>query len=254
MPIPLGRHNPLLKQVRQLARDGQVRRERGLMVLEGVRVLRAALDCGASLEFALARPALEPGLLADLEAVCPVHPVDADVLEQLAPARTSQGILAVAAIPPEPAGWEDLLLVLEGVADPGNLGTLLRTARAVAPCTVVVSGGADPYAPKVVRASAGAILSLGLVRRTLGPEELTRLGYIIRVAAVRGGTPLLQADFPARTAIVLGSEGHGPGPEWSGCPTVTIPMSPGCESLNVAMAGTLLLYEARRRVDFFPSG
>jgi TrmH family RNA methyltransferase len=133
------------------------------------------------------------------------------------------------------------------LSDPGNLGTLLRAAKAVGPCTVAIGEGVDPYSPKVVRASAGTIFSLPVARQIPRLPE-----HKIFSAVVRDGQPLFETKLPAKTVLVLGNEAHGLA-KTRGTP-LTLPMAADCESLNVAMAGTVLLYEYRRQIGFLPSG
>ena len=138
-------------------------------------------------------------------------------------------------------GWP--LVVLDGVQDPGNVGTICRTAAAAgAPALVVLSGGADPYGPKAVRASAGTVFRLTVARG--GWDELEGVrGY---GAAPTGGLPLGEADLAGAEPIALGAEAHGL--RKRDLATVTIPMEPGVESLNVAAAAAVLLFEVRRRL------
>lgn len=240
----LGKSSPLLKEVRRL-QEARERRETGLFLVEGRRALEAARQVGFPLETLLVSA---PELAGDWEQRgTEVLLVPAQALERAAPAQTSQGMLGIARIPPETTVWHDLVLVLDQLSDPGNLGTLLRAARAVAPCTVVVGEGADPFSPKAVRSSAGTIFDLPLARRLPDLAE-----HQVYSAVVREGQSLFQTAFPAKTVLILGNEAHGLA-RARGTP-LTLPMAPGCESLNVAMAGTVLLYEYRRQIGFLPSG
>lgn len=240
----LGKTNSLLKDARRL-QDARERRQTGRFLIEGLRALKAAREASFPLETLLLAPQHEA--LAREWPEATVFTVDPEALEKASPAQTSQGILGIARIPPETNTWHDLVLVLDGLSDPGNLGTLLRAARAVAPCTVVVGEGVDPYSPKVVRASAGTLFSLPIARTI---PELPE--HKVFSAVVRDGQPLYQTRFPAKSVIMLGNEAHGLA-RTPGTP-LTLPMAPDCESLNVAMAGTVLLYEYRRQIGFLPSG
>lgn len=242
----LGKTNPLLKAARRL-QDARERRETGLFLIEGPRALQAAEEAGFPLETLLVDPRHE-GLGGRWEGRgATVFVVDPQALEKACPAQTSQGVLGIARIPGESSTWHDLVLVLDGLSDPGNLGTLLRAARAVAPCTVVVGEGVDPFSPKVVRASAGALFSLPIARRLPDLPD-----HAVFSAVVRDGQPLFETTFGRKTVLVLGNEAHGLA-RARGTP-LTLPMAPGCESLNVAMAGTVLLYEYRRQIGFLPPG
>ena len=148
---------------------------------------------------------------------------------------------------------EGPVVVLVGVSDPGNAGTLLRSAEAFGAAAVVCcEGSVDPFHPKTVRASAGSVLLVPLVTEVSPRPALAALGDagVRRVGTVvRGGTDLRSAGLDGPLAIVLGSEAHGlpAGLEAALEELVTIPMSGRAESLNVAMAGTLVIFEAARR-------
>lgn len=174
----------------------------------------------------------------------------------LAPSVTPQPMLALAARPiadfPDSIGVEDVVLVLVEVGDPGNVGTLVRVADAVAARSVVVVGGADPWGPKAVRASAGSVLRVPVVAGSdLEPalRSLRDAGARVVATDARRGRPHDSGVLTGGVAIVLGSEPRGLDrraldplvDDWARIDT------PGsAESLNVAMAGTLLAYEARR--------
>jgi RNA methyltransferase, TrmH family len=163
---------------------------------------------------------------------------------------TPQGAIAIAhvdeATPSEAlaaarsAGWP--LVVLDGVQDPGNVGAIARTAAAAgAPAMAALPGTADPYGPKAVRASAGNVFRLKVARAQW--KDLAGLvGY---GAAATGGAPLAEAPIESAGMIVLGSEAHGLSRH--DLKLVTVPLSDGVESLNVAAAAAVLLFEIRRR-------
>jgi TrmH family RNA methyltransferase len=163
---------------------------------------------------------------------------------------TPQGVVAIARVNGSTAHeaiaagrrshWP--LVVLDRIQDPANVGAICRTAAAAgAPAMVVLEGTADPYGAKAVRASAGNVFRL--VVAEAGWDDLTGLdGY---GAAASGGTPLAKTPIENAGMIVLGSEAHGL--SHSDLPTVTIPLSDGVESLNVAAAAAVLLFEVRRR-------
>ncbi len=163
---------------------------------------------------------------------------------------TPQGVLAIARLH-EPMAAEAIaaarsrhwpLVVLDGVQDPGNVGAICRTAAAAgAPALVVLNGSADPYGAKAVRASAGNVFRLVVAEADW--DDLAGLdGY---GAAASGGTPLGSTPLENAAMIVLGSEAHGL--SRGDLKTVTIPLGDGVESLNVAAAAAVLLFEIRRR-------
>jgi TrmH family RNA methyltransferase len=159
----------------------------------------------------------------------------------LAVARHAEVPVAGALAAARAAGWP--LVVLDGVQDPGNVGAICRTAAAAgAPALAVLEGGADPFGPKAVRASAGEVFRLAVARG--GWDELAGVrGY---GAAAAGGATWYLADLAEAPLIAFGSEAHGLGRD--DLELVTIPMAPGVESLNVAAAAAVLLFEVGRRL------
>ena len=145
------------------------------------------------------------------------------------------------------------LLILENVQDPGNIGTLFRTAEAAGAGGVIVSGDcADPYSPKVLRATMGAVFRLPFVISEDLPATLRKLqaaGTAVYAAHLKGEDLYTEAAFPEKCAFLLGNEGNGLSEEISALADrkIRIPMEGKTESLNVAVAGALLLYEARRQ-------
>lgn len=232
------------------------------VVLEGPRTLSEALAAG-----------IEPSAVVTAQSAMDSPPVR-DVLDQLnpgvevmvltdqafhsvAPTASPQPVLALADKPqagiPGSVAREDLVLVLVGVSDPGNTGTIIRVADACAACCVVVVGGADPWAPKAVRASAGSVLRVPVVLAADAGAALKALqaaGASVVAADSREGEAHDSGVLagPSPVALVLGSESHGL--DHSICTLahsrVRIPMAGDAESLNVAMAATLLAFEYRR--------
>lgn len=229
-------------------------------MVEGPRVVAAALDRGAELESAYVGPgadrAFAPlvGRLRDLDI--PVEELKEGVLERIGDTVTPQPVLAVVSMPQ--AGLDDvaadgLVLVAVTVRDPGNAGTLLRSAEAAGAAGVLFSGNSvDPYAPKVVRSSGGAVFGIPVVEANDPVKVLDALGRggRRRLAAVAaGGEHLERADLTGPVAIVLGNEASGLPADLAAHldGRVTIPVEPPAESLNVGMAGTVLAFEAARQ-------
>lgn len=235
----------------------KTREREGRFLAEGVRVVEELVEAGLSPELVLISPGAEETergrrLAAALEGRA-VRRVSDGELARLAATETPQGILVVASIPraelPD-AGGSGALLVLDGVQDPGNVGTLMRTASAFGVSGVVaLPGTADPWSPKVVRASAGTCFRLPVVQTAADTllAWAARESYTV-LGADAVGTPAEDTPVPDRLALVLGNEGAGLSPEIAAGvdARVAIPMR-GAESLNVAVAAGILLYLMTRK-------
>lgn len=232
-------------------RRGRVRE--GLVLVEGWRGTETARAGGATIRFAvLAGDSASPDEVALAEALVrdgvEVMEASRDVLAEIADTETPQGILAVVAEPrPElPDRAAASVLVLDGIQDPGNAGTLIRTAAAFGVERVLaLDGTVDPWSPKVVRASAGAVFLLP-VHRLRVQEALAwlRTVRIPLLAADANGEDVRRVSVGAPVALLLGNEGAGPRPEAlaAAAQVVALPMVAGAESLNVAVAGSILLW------------
>ena len=235
--------NEVVRRLRRLAH----RREPGLVLLEGPRVLAEAKAAGLAFEVIAVREGDK--LPFHSESRVTLTPAAFRAATQTV---TPQGAIAIARIneasPAEAigaargAGWP--LIVLDGVQDPGNVGAIARTAAAAgAPALAVLPGSADPFGPKAVRASAGNVFRLKVARAHWKDlDGLDGFG-----ASPSGGAPLAEAPIESAGMIVLGSETHGLSREGHGLRLVTVPLTEGVESLNVAAAAALILFEIRRR-------
>jgi len=257
------RRNPLVGRLRQL-HEARGRREQGCLLLEGTHLLEEALRLGLRPELLLATPAWmgrHQPLLALLPASSLLRQAEPAVLEAASTTRSPDGVLAVLPTPQPrlPAGGATLVLALDRIQDPGNLGTLLRTALAGGVEAVWLCEGADPFQPKVLRASSGAALALPLERLEAGalPQrlDLARQHGLSVVAAVLPGPswpdpiPYWQHDWRHPTVLLLGNEGAGLDGAlrpWVDV-ALTIPHNPAVESLNVAVAAAPLLLERWRQ-------
>lgn len=258
---PLSARNPRITSLAKLARRREERSEQRAFVVEGPVLVGVALDAGARVvdayvdEDAVARPGVA-AVVERLELVIDPWVLPAGTLERVGDAVTSQGLVAVVRRSdpawPEPTST-DLVLVLCEVADPGNVGTLVRAAAAAGAGAVVLTGGVDPTSPKVVRASAGAVFGLPIVVAEVDAAEtvgrLRSAGYETVATVVDGGRPYDEVDLTRPVAIVVGNEAHGLPAEVVSAASraVTIPMAGPTESLNVAMAGTVVCFEALRQ-------
>jgi TrmH family RNA methyltransferase len=248
-------HNSKLQLVRSLLGRSKERRESGTFVAEGVRLVEEALLAGWSFRFVLAGESLNErgiGLVADLQS----HQVElvfvADSLMQsLGETETSQGILAVLELSPLPIPPSlTFALILDQIRDPGNLGTLLRTATAAGVQAVFLTPEtADAFAPKVVRAGMGAHFRLPI--QTLSWEHIRThtKGLQIHLADMEAATPCWQADLRNPLALIVGGEAQGASHPARKLATsqVCIPMPGRSESLNAAVAGAILMFEVVRQ-------
>ena len=247
----VSRSNPLMKHVRALAASGSYRRQQGQFLCDSPKLLEEALRWNAAVETVVCtEPDSLPPLPEDVRCV----EVPRNVMEAISPVKTPQGVLFVCTMPrqdlPEKLPGRRYV-VLDGVQDPGNVGTVLRTADAFdADGLLLLPGCADPYSPKTIRASMGAIF-----RRPVWQCAADEMSALLRRSGLRlYGAALRQDTVDARTvsydgaAVAIGSEGRGLSEEVLALcdATVKIPMSQRCESLNAAMAATILLWEAYR--------
>ncbi|MFM7085598.1 MAG: TrmH family RNA methyltransferase [Cyanobium sp.] len=251
------RRNPLVRQLRAL-QEPRGRREQGLLLLEGRHLLEECLALALVPQQVLATPAWitrHAELWQALPAASRRIPASEEVLAHLASTQHPDGVLATL-VPPQPAAGRSpsFVLALDCLQDPGNLGTLLRTARAAGVEEVWLAEGADPLAPKVLRASSGAALALPLRRLSRGELavqlEAAAAAGLQRVATlVSGGRPYWELDWTRPTVLLLGNEGAGLDPALAALADacVTIPHSPAVESLNVAVAAAPLLLERWRQ-------
>lgn len=249
------RANPLVREARDLL-TARGRRERGAFLVEGVKLILEALAAG----FVPRRVFLAPELVerrpdgARLSAALDPNDVfetAPDLLAWLADTETTQGVAAVFAKPePRPlAGEGHVVLVLDGLQDPGNVGTILRSALGSGLVSnVVARGGADPFGPKAARAAAGALFHLGFAHDL--PDERP-----VWLADMDGDLAYDRVDWRRPCVLVVGSEAAGASPEMRARATgrVSIPLRGPVESLNAAVAASILLFEAARQVASTPT-
>jgi RNA methyltransferase, TrmH family len=252
VPTPLSPHNPRIELVREL-RAAKVRRERDRFVFEGPTLLAEALASRLAVEELYGTEAAltaHAALVATVEtAGTPVYAVAERTLTRLSDVETPPGLVVVARPPrSDVASILDrpgAVLVLAGISDPGNAGTLLRSAEAFGAAGVLFGrGGVDPFAPKVVRAAMGSLFRLPVAAVTAAEllEAAVAAGRPI-VAATLDGEALSGAALPANALLAVGNERHGVGaflPRWDRA--VRIEQAGSTESLNAAVAGSILLY------------
>jgi TrmH family RNA methyltransferase len=230
------------------------RQQQKAFLAEGLRLVEDGVAAGwRPLKLVISPPLLSPGAMEKVgQWDFPRLELAPDLMAQAGDTETSQGIMAIFPLPAR--GLKDiegdLVLILDGIRDPGNAGTLLRSAAAAGVNGVLaVSGTVDLSSPKVVRASMGGIFRVPWVANLAASELLQWVEaeeYRLIGMEPRGGTPFHRYDYSGKLALVVGSEAHGVSPEIAGAcaHSLTIPMPGGQESLNAAMAATLVLYQA----------
>ncbi len=258
--------NPRLKSWVLLQRDGNARRERREFILEGRRLVEPALELrrvktllysekfiarsDASADAKGEDPILKDARAGGIECI----ELSMAAFRKLADVPSPQGVAVVAELPRftprDVFSPGALLLVAAGVQEPGNLGSMLRSALAAgATGLVALAPSADVFHPRSVRGSAGAVLALPSVRMTEDEflDEARAAGVRLVAAVPRGGSDFRSADWSRPCALVIGSEGGGVSERLEAhADGVTIPMAGGTESLNAAAAAAVLLFEATR--------
>ncbi|MDH4168362.1 MAG: RNA methyltransferase [Acidimicrobiia bacterium] len=248
-PTVLSADNPKIKQARRLARSRRERAAAGRYVIEGPGLVRDASSAEVPLDYVLVPDEVARPDLTGVRA--PVFVVPQRSFASIATTVTPQPALAVAVTAPHPVViGRGLVLVLAAIADPGNAGTLIRAAEAAGSVGVFLVGSSvDPFGPKTVRSSAGSVFRMPLesvsvadLRQRVADAEVIMWGAI----AV-GGEPCDEVWLGGAPLVVVGNERHGIDEGLGVDHWVSIPMAGGPESLNVAMAGTVLLFEAARQ-------
>ena len=258
------RKNPLVQRARA-ARDG---RERGLVFAEGVRLCEEALRAGVGLELVLHTRDLsadERGrrLLQSLRDDCPaVHPVAEDVLDSVSDTKTPQGVVALARRPEtgrevvESVTGVPLVVIIHRANNPSNAGAMLRVAEAAGASAVIMTkGSTDPLSAKSLRGSMGSAFRLALWTGPTLEEALewcNERGVRTYATAAGAASAHTEVDWTRPSAVVMGPEAGGLSPEEARAAdaAVSIPMREPVESLNVAVALAVVLYEAARQRGF----
>ena len=241
------RKNPLLQQVRKLLSSRKARVEAGLFAADGTKLLEEAVKYDPGLDTVI----LSEGVQVQIPAGVRCVRVPADVMQSISPMETPQGALFLCRLPEKrefipKAG----MLILAGIQDPGNLGTILRTADALQVPVVLLEGCADPYGHKVVRASMGAVFRTSVVSSTWEEvrEKCQAAGIPVAVTALNEQSRDIRKANVASMAVVIGSEGQGVRREIleQAQDALIIPMDSRCESLNAAVAATIVMWQMKQ--------
>ena len=241
------RKNPLLQQVKKLLSSRAERRKTGLFVADGTKLLEEAVKYW---------PGLQTVILTDgVEIQVPDHVrvvrVPEDVMASISPMEAPQGALFLGKLPEQQEFVPKKgMLILDGVQDPGNIGTILRTADAMDVPVVLLEGCADPWSWKVIRSTMGAAFRTPVVQASW-EEVLTKCreaGIPIGVTALSDRAVDIRSAKLSDMALVIGSEGRGVRKEVleNADHELIIPMNPHCESLNAAIAAAIVMWEIKR--------
>ena len=236
----------MLQQVRRLITSRREREETGLFVADGTKLLQEAVRF---------YPGLDTVILSDgVEALVPDHVrvvrVPEEVMASISPMETPQGALFLCRLP-EKTAFKPMagMLLLDGIQDPGNLGTILRTADALDIPVALLEGCADPYSHKVVRSSMGAVFRTPVVQTTWDEAKVAcgQAGIPIAVTALSDKAQDLRQAALNRMAVVIGSEGRGVRQAVleAADEALIIPMNPHCESLNAAIAAAIVMWQMK---------
>ena len=241
------RKNPLLQQVKKLLSSRSERRKTGLFVADGTKLLEEAVRYWPGLETVI----LSEGVEAQVPEGVRVVRVPEDVMAYISPMEAPQGALFLGRMPEKREFVPKKgMLILDGVQDPGNVGTILRTADAMDVPVVLLEGCADPWSWKVIRSTMGAVFRTPVLQASW--EEVLsgcrNAGIPIGVTALSDRAVDIRTANLAEMALVIGSEGRGVRKEIleNADQELIIPMNPHCESLNAAVAATIVMWEAKR--------
>jgi TrmH family RNA methyltransferase len=213
-----------------------------VFVVEGAGLLQQAVAAGWQIESQFVAPGAD-----SVRCEAPLYEFAPNVIERVATTEHPQPVIAVVHQRPQVLpGAATFVMVADRIADPGNAGTIIRSAEAAgADAVVFTAGSVDPFNPKVVRATAGSLFRVPVVTAELG--ELRSAGLTLLATSSHHGTAYTDAAFTERVAIVVGNEAHGVPDDAPVDAWITIPHEGAAESLNVAMAATVLAFEVARQ-------
>ena len=241
------RKNPLIRHLRSLGSDTAYRREQGEYVLDGIKLLKEAVECGAKINTVLWADAPKMTVEGAKEFTAPK-----DLVEYASPLKNAPGPVFTVAIPEKGMPEQvEKVIVLENLQDPGNVGTVIRTANALGMDAVVLTGScADVFGAKTARAAMGALFrqTVLTMEQTEAVAWLHEQGLRVYGAALSDRAVDVRSVSLEKAAFVIGSEGQGLSDTMLGlCDgEVIIPMQPGSESLNAGVAAAILMWELAR--------
>ncbi len=241
------RKNATLQQVRKLLSSRKERENAGLFVADGTKLLAEAIRFWPGLETVI----LSDGVEAETPDSVRVLRVPEDVMASVSPMESPQGAVFVCRLPEKTDFLPKApMLLLDGIQDPGNLGTILRTADALNVPVALLEGCADPYSHKVVRASMGAVFRTPVVQTTweIAEKTLSAAGIPVAVTALSDRASDIRHAKVMEMAVVIGSEGRGVRQEilQNADGELIIPMQPNCESLNAGIAAAIVMWQMQQ--------
>lgn len=246
--------NKQLRIVRDLIKKPRLRRELGLFVSEGERLcMEIPAEYIDSIFLSEDYRGQIPEGFSELEKAGRVYQLLPELMRQISDTKTSQGILCLARMKKPEKLRGNFFLLLETIQDPGNLGTIFRTAEAAGVSGIIMNRECvDVYSPKVVRSTMGSLYRMPFVITAELPavvDSLKKRGVTVYAAQLDGERMHYDCDFSAPTAFLIGNEGNGLSEEISAGASehIRIPMEGGVESLNAATAATVLMYETLRQ-------
>lgn len=241
------RKNPLIHRLRRLLSSRKEREQEGVFVADGTKLLAEAVRWWPGLDTVV----LSDGVEAEIPEGVRLVRVPQEIMEYISPMQTPQGALFLCRLPektafiPKPG-----MLLLDGIQDPGNLGTILRTADALEIPVALLEGCADPYSHKVVRASMGAVFRMDIVQASWQQvkDACQQAQIPIAVTALSDRAEDIRTAPLSGMAVVIGSEGQGVRKEILDAADreLIIPMSERCESLNAAIAAAIVMWQMKK--------
>ena len=246
------RNNPVCVHLRKLGKSKSYREEHEQFLCEGKKMLEEALRCGIVIDIVLTTENLEYSF-AENTYVYSTHDI---IIDSISPLKTPQSVLFVCHIPQQTECdlYSGTHFLLDNIQDPGNVGTIIRSALAFGVKSIILTGGcADIYNPKTLRASMGATFKQHIISKNINEmTELKKNGVrLIGTSSDNTSINISKTDF-SNSIIILGNEGQGISKQLlSLCDEiVTIPLSPDCESINVAVAASIIMWESYERNGF----
>ena len=238
------RKNPLLQQVKKLLTSKKERENTGLFVGDGTKLLEEAVKYYPGLDTVILSEGVQAQVPAHVRQVLGPE----DVMASISPMETPQGALFLCRLPEKMAFQPKAgMLLLDGIQDPGNIGTILRTADALEVPVVLLEGCVDPYSHKVVRSSMGAVFRTPVIQSTWHEVQSAckEAGIPVAVTALSDRAMDIRKADLSKMAVVIGSEGRGVRKEIleAADAELIIPMNPRCESLNAAVAASIVMWE-----------